>query len=300
MKAPPVAEVFPLMTTGAWVAHSLKYPTQMIEMTLSAEQEAVGERRAIPSNQRLFRHSTTAPGKYQTTRFSLESNDGNSTVYDRSYVLKGREYHGLPKAKVKKDHYQGLVLDYTPDRLTVAQSEVRMLKVYSGNFFVPLREGPLFRAIRAGDVTGLDLSDMKLDEPSDSLARTPLYQAASLGHIAVVKALLEAGASVDACNSDRFERTPLFAAVQQSKLDILKVLIDAGANVNFQDTQGRTALHVAADSCGEFRQLVRRLLTGGADRTLTSQRGETVEQELQRRSKHFLSLYQTELAKLQL
>ncbi|WPJ97425.1 ankyrin repeat domain-containing protein [Coraliomargarita algicola] len=285
----------PSLKDGIWVAHSLKFPQRMLEIRLSPKLEAAGVRRASLSDQRLFRYRRTSPGLYRTVGFQLASNEGTSTIYDASYELREGQFHRLPKTNVKKDHYVGLVLDYEPGRLTVAKSEERMIKVYSGNYFEPLLEDALFSAIREGNVAALQLDGVAVDDVYNPLGRTPLYQAASLGNLEMVKALLAAGASPDTCNVNERMRTPIYAAILKSELEILKLLLAAGANPNVQDSQGRTPLHVAADSCGEYRQLVRVLLAADVDLSLASTRGETAQGELERRSKNFLKLFKQEL-----
>jgi ankyrin repeat protein len=57
------------------------------------------------------------------------------------------------------------------------------------------------------------------------------------------KALLAAGASIEACN--RRGRTPLATAATDGEEKIVRLLLDRGAEVNSRDYSGRAVLHAA-------------------------------------------------------
>lgn len=78
----------------------------------------------------------------------------------------------------------------------------------------------------------------------NSRQRTPLHEAAKASRARVVKALLEAGAEVDARDADGW--TPLPLAVWSP--EIMEMLLDAGADVNAEFNDGWTPVFVAA-SC---------------------------------------------------
>jgi len=81
---------------------------------------------------------------------------------------------------------------------------------------------------------------------------TPLMLAAKVGNVAVVEALLEAGAHVDnaALNSER--RTPLMVAITSDKAEAVGVLLARGASVTRRDHRGLTALDHAAATDGRL------------------------------------------------
>jgi ankyrin repeat protein len=73
-----------------------------------------------------------------------------------------------------------------------------------------------------------------------------LLRAVNLGHHEIVGQLLRYGASTE--ERDKFKRTPLFLAASKGLVDVMKVLVEAGADVNAKDTDSRTVvLHLATE-----------------------------------------------------
>ena len=93
-----------------------------------------------------------------------------------------------------------------------------------------------------------------------SLRSTPLQAASSLGHLNIVKLLLEQGADVNGLIIPGCLRsTPLHAACSLGHLDTVKLLLEQGADVNASIAMTReTPLHLAA-SGGHF-EIVKWLL----------------------------------------
>lgn len=75
-------------------------------------------------------------------------------------------------------------------------------------------------------------------------ASTDLHEAARIGDLNGVKALLAAETSVDA--RDQFGRTPLHEAVASGDPKVVKALLDGRADVNSSAQYGLTSLHIAA------------------------------------------------------
>lgn len=98
---------------------------------------------------------------------------------------------------------------------------------------------------------------------------TPIEQAANLGHVEIVKALIDAGFHPDLGNTS----LPLCCAVSNGKIDINKLLIAVGADVNKRDSDGLTPLMIAAAK-GNI-EIVRVLVEAGADVNFQTEDEET-------------------------
>jgi len=90
--------------------------------------------------------------------------------------------------------------------------------------------------------------------------RTPLSWAAEKGHEAVVRILLNAGATIDTEDTDG--RTPLLWAAESGHEAVVRILLDAGATVDTKDIYGQMPLSWAAENGHEA--VVRILLDAGA------------------------------------
>jgi len=108
------------------------------------------------------------------------------------------------------------------------------------------------------------------NDPVNSADRELLI-AAGQGHVARAKALLKAGANVNAVHPP-WQLTPLLAA-SELNFDIVKLLVARGAKVNVSDRDGITPL-MRAIVLRDLR-MVRLLLDAGAQVNVVDQRGHS-------------------------
>ena len=87
------------------------------------------------------------------------------------------------------------------------------------------------------------------------------------------RALLDAGADVNARSANDLSVLPLHSAVAGDHAEVAALLIDAGADVNARQRHGWTPLHGAAQNGAA--ETVERLLAAGADRAATNDDGVT-------------------------
>ena len=94
----------------------------------------------------------------------------------------------------------------------------------------------------------------------------PLALAAFFGHRACVAALLARGADVSQRAANPLQVQPLHSAMVAGDVEIVRALLDAGADVDARQQAGVTPLMGAA--AGGSVELVRLLLDAGADRSV--------------------------------
>ena len=126
-----------------------------------------------------------------------------------------------------------------------------------------------------GVVSGLLLAGAQPDVNvvSLSLGKSALYMATVLGHGAVAKSLIVAGADVN-FEDPVHQRSVLYAAVDGGRDRLVKDLVIGGADLNAQgDMLGRNLLHVAAS--GGHDGIVSTLLVRGADKEAIDDDGNT-------------------------
>lgn len=92
-----------------------------------------------------------------------------------------------------------------------------------------------------------------------------LDAAAGQGHASIVRLLLDHGAKADVRITGT-DATPLIGAAGKGRNDIVKMMLEAGADVNARQTNGWTALTLAARN--DNTETVKILLEAGADRKL--------------------------------
>lgn len=101
---------------------------------------------------------------------------------------------------------------------------------------------------------------------------TPVALAAFFGQPAAVRALIAAGADVNAAAKNGLKVQALHAAVAGRNLDIVKAVLDAGADPNAPQQAGFRPIHEAGTNAN--RKLAELLLASGADPALASDDGK--------------------------
>jgi len=102
---------------------------------------------------------------------------------------------------------------------------------------------------------------------------TPVALAAFFAQPLAVKALIAAGANVNAAAKNPLKVQALHAAVAGRHLEIVKAVLDAGADPNAKQQAGFRPMHEAGSNAN--RQLAELLLSHGADPSLPNDEGKT-------------------------
>lgn len=101
---------------------------------------------------------------------------------------------------------------------------------------------------------------------------TPVALASFFGQPAAVKALIAAGADVNAHAKNGLKVAALHAAVAGRNMEVIKAVLAAGADTNAQQQAGFRPMHEAGGNAN--RALAELLLAHGADPTLASDDGK--------------------------
>ena len=96
---------------------------------------------------------------------------------------------------------------------------------------------------------------------ADATLGQQLIEAADIGNLEHVKALLRNGVNID--SRDKDGKTPLMQAARTGDLEMVKLLLEQGADVNAKYNQGGTSLTMA--SINNHVGVVQLLLEKGAD-----------------------------------
>ena len=112
-----------------------------------------------------------------------------------------------------------------------------------------------------------------MPDTTDRDGRTPLRIATFEGRAADVRSLLDSGADVNAADSGG--RTALHFAAQEYRMEEAALLCGAGATVDARDRFGNTARWRATFESRGSGDLIRLLLSNGADPDASNDSGVT-------------------------
>ncbi len=111
------------------------------------------------------------------------------------------------------------------------------------------------------------------EDEDDQIHSSPLDMAAGLGHLGVLKAMIEHGGETAVKSSDYRGHTALHHAGRSGDVGAIDMLVEAGAEVNAASTYGSTPLHFSATWSNV--DATRALLRHGAPVNSQTIRGET-------------------------
>lgn len=125
--------------------------------------------------------------------------------------------------------------------------------------------------VQALEIPKLIATGIDINLPIHESGRSYLHMAVGINRIRTVQALIQAGACVNAQDSEGI--TPLEIAAYSGHLNATQVLVEAGANVTIKNNHGVTALGQAAAS-GNL-EIALLLINAGSDANAPSNAGFT-------------------------
>lgn len=133
---------------------------------------------------------------------------------------------------------------------------------------------PLFEAVRSEnkDVVAQLLKNTVRVDARGLNAETPLFIAAQLGNVGIIKLLIDHGANIEARKGANF-KTPLYEATSEGHMKAVKLLLQEGANIECICEGGATPLLEASRRGHEA--VVEFLLEKGANTEVSTETGRT-------------------------
>ncbi|MBN2072161.1 MAG: ankyrin repeat domain-containing protein [Candidatus Krumholzibacteriota bacterium] len=142
---------------------------------------------------------------------------------------------------------------------------------------VPSVAGDIHAAIEAGDAARVkeilrNVPEAVNERADNTFRELPIHFAATVGNIEIARILLDAGADVDAGDSDN--STALGIAAMRKHHEMVRFLLEQGADVNHRDRKADTPLSFACYRGND--EMVQILIDSGADLYFRNPHGETM------------------------
>jgi uncharacterized protein len=125
-------------------------------------------------------------------------------------------------------------------------------------------------------------------EHTDKHGRTPLFDAVHADDVHRLRDLIAAGANVNA--KDAHGETPLHCAAREYRLGAASQLLASGADIDARDNQGNTQLYLAVFAARSRTDMIRLLLSAGANKNIRNNYGLSPA-ELALRTEHGRNLF---------
>jgi len=148
---------------------------------------------------------------------------------------------------------------------------------------VKVRHSPLLFASMSGDLDTVSLllsRGAKANPRPNPSGDSPISEAITFGHAAVVRALIDAGAKVDLVESTGVNL--LHWATITNRADVIPALARAGVDIDAIDAAGYTPLMYAATIDFGDSATLEALVAAGANRTIRNGSGRTALQQAER------------------
>ena len=171
---------------------------------------------------------------------NIKENSGVSAIMTAVYYNQPAIARLIEKYREGLDLFEAAALGETEIVRTWVTEHPELVNAYSEDGFQPLGLAAFFGQLDVA--TELLKHGAEIASPSiNPLKVMPLHSAVAGNWLELPKLLIQAGAPVNAQQSEGF--TPLHSAAQNGNLEIITCLFEAGADVNARESEGRTPLY---------------------------------------------------------
>lgn len=140
------------------------------------------------------------------------------------------------------DVFEAAAFGRTERLKAILDEEASTANAYASDGFYPLGLAAFYGHEEAAKLLLAKGADPNLAARNPMKVRA-IHAASASGNLSIVRALLEAGADVNAPQEKGF--TPLHEAAATGKLDLLRILLSHGANLEQKTEDGKSALDLA-------------------------------------------------------